>query len=47
MRLWMTALCFATGLLAADATYDGARVHYESYGKGQEAVVSFTAGPAT
>ena len=39
MRLWMTALCFATGLLAADATYDGARVHYESYGKGQEAVV--------
>src|SRR5437879_6615868 len=39
MRLWMTALCFATGLLAADATYDGARVHYESYGKGQEALV--------
>ena len=39
MRLWMTALCFATGLLAADATYDGAKVHYESYGKGQDAVV--------
>ena len=39
MRLWMTVLWFATGLLAADARYDGSRVHYESYGKGQEAVV--------
>jgi pimeloyl-ACP methyl ester carboxylesterase len=39
MRLWLTALCFATGLLAADATYDGSRVHYESYGKGTKAVV--------
>lgn len=35
----MTVLWFATGLLAADARYDGSRVHYESYGKGQEAVV--------
>lgn len=39
MRLWATALFLSTGLLAADATYDGSRVHYESYGKGQEAVV--------
>ena len=39
MRLGMIALCFATGLLAADVTSDGSRVHYESYGKGQDAVV--------
>src|SRR5450755_1974894 len=39
MRLWATALLLSTCLLAADATYDGSRVHYESYGKGQEAVV--------
>ena len=39
MRLLTIALCFATGLLAADVTSDGSRVHYESYGKGQEAVV--------
>ena len=39
MRLWMVLLCFATGLLAADVPSDGVRVHYESYGKGQEAVV--------
>jgi non-heme chloroperoxidase len=39
MRLWMTVLCFAARLLAAEATYDGSRVHYESYGKGPEAVV--------
>jgi len=39
MRIWIAALWFATGLMAADATYDGSRVHYESYGKGQEAVV--------
>jgi non-heme chloroperoxidase len=39
MRLWVTVLWLATCLAAADATYDGSRVHYESYGKGQEAVV--------
>ena len=39
MRLWTIALCLATGLLAADVASDGARVHYESYGKGPEAVV--------
>jgi pimeloyl-ACP methyl ester carboxylesterase len=39
MRLWMIALCFATGLLASDVASDGSRVHYESYGKGPEAVV--------
>jgi len=35
----MTVLMFATGLVAADVTSDGSRVHYESYGKGPEAVV--------
>src|ERR1035441_5950667 len=39
MRLLMTVLCFATALPAAEVTSDGSRVHYESYGKGQEAVV--------
>ena len=39
MRLWMAVLCFATALLAADASSDGSRVHYESYGQGPEAVV--------
>ena len=32
-------LVFAATLFGADATYDGSRVHYESYGKGREAVV--------
>src|SRR5260370_18469286 len=32
-------LFFATSLFSADTTYDGARVHYESYGQGNEAVV--------
>ena len=32
-------LFFAASLFAADTTYDGARVHYESYGTGNEAVV--------
>src|ERR1700726_3701725 len=39
MRRWIVALLFATVLSAADAKYDGARVHYESYGKGRETVV--------
>src|SRR5258708_16656709 len=39
MRLCLMIFCFATGLLAADARYDGSRVHYESYGKGAEALV--------
>src|SRR6266567_2222626 len=29
----------AASLFAADVTYDGAKVHYESYGKGTDAVV--------
>src|SRR5438067_4467956 len=33
------AMLLATSLFAADVTYDGARVHYESYGKGKDAVV--------
>jgi pimeloyl-ACP methyl ester carboxylesterase len=39
MRLPVFVLSFATVLAAADVDYDGARVHYESYGKGNEAVV--------
>ncbi len=39
MRLCLAILWFASGLTAADVKYDGSRVHYESYGKGQEAVV--------
>jgi len=38
-RLLPFLLLFAAGLLAADATYDGAKVHYESYGTGKEAIV--------
>jgi pimeloyl-ACP methyl ester carboxylesterase len=30
---------FASSLFALDATYDGSRVHYESYGNGKEAIV--------
>lgn len=36
---FLLPLLSASVLLAADATYDGSRVHYESYGKGKEAVV--------
>jgi len=32
-------MLLATSLFAADVTYDGARVHYESHGKGKDAVV--------
>jgi pimeloyl-ACP methyl ester carboxylesterase len=39
MRRVMLLLWSASSLLALDATYDGSRVHYESYGKGREAVV--------
>ena len=39
MRRWIISLLFATSLFAADVKYDGARVHYESYGQGKEAVV--------
>jgi hypothetical protein len=38
-QLFATLLLFCAGLLAADATYDGAKVHYESYGTGKEAIV--------
>jgi pimeloyl-ACP methyl ester carboxylesterase len=37
ISLLLTVSSFA--VLAADASYDGAKVHYESYGKGKEAVV--------
>jgi pimeloyl-ACP methyl ester carboxylesterase len=33
------AIALTTSLFAADAVYDGARVHYESYGQGRDAVV--------
>jgi pimeloyl-ACP methyl ester carboxylesterase len=39
MRLWITGVLLATCLAGADVKYDGAKVHYESYGKGEEAVV--------
>src|SRR3982750_3322962 len=39
MRKILLALAFALPLMAADVTYDGAKVHYESYGKGTDAVV--------
>ena len=38
-QLFATLLLFCAGLLATDATYDGAKVHYESYGTGKEAIV--------
>ena len=39
MRLLLASLLIAGGLSAADVKYDGARVHYESYGKGKDATV--------
>src|SRR5712664_3152732 len=39
MRVLRIVLCFVTSLFAADVKYDGANVHYESYGKGAEALV--------
>jgi pimeloyl-ACP methyl ester carboxylesterase len=38
-RLLVVAMLLAGSLFAADVTYDGARVHYESYGAGKDAVV--------
>ncbi len=39
MRSLLLVLISAAVSFAADTTYDGAKVHYESYGKGSEAVV--------
>ncbi len=39
MRLWIIGILLAGRLAGADVKYDGSAVHYESYGKGQEAVV--------
>src|SRR2546423_6304391 len=39
VRALTMTLFVATTLSAADVTYDGARVHYESYGKGADAIV--------
>jgi len=39
MRGIILSMFFAIAMFAADAKYDGSRVHYESYGKGKEAVV--------
>ncbi len=39
MRLLMVSLLLASSLAAADAMYDGSRVHYEDYGKGKDALV--------
>src|SRR5258706_16484654 len=38
-RPLILAVLLTTSLMAADVTYDGAKVHYESYGKGKDAVV--------
>jgi pimeloyl-ACP methyl ester carboxylesterase len=39
MRLVMVGLLLVGALAGADAKYDGARVHYESYGSGKDAIV--------
>jgi pimeloyl-ACP methyl ester carboxylesterase len=39
MRHLLISFLIAVPLAASDAKYDGARVHYESHGKGKEAVV--------
>lgn len=39
MRRPILCVLFATALFGADATYDGSRVHYETYGTGKDAVV--------
>lgn len=39
MRPFSIAVLLATALFAADVKSDGARVHYESYGQGKDAVV--------
>jgi pimeloyl-ACP methyl ester carboxylesterase len=39
MRLCIISILLAANLAGADVKFDGAKVHYESYGKGQEAMV--------
>src|SRR4249919_525432 len=39
MRPLTIPLLFAIALSGSDTRYDGARVHYESYGQGTEAVI--------
>src|SRR5260370_4786748 len=39
MRGIIPSMFFAIAMFAADAKYDGSRVHYESYGEGKDAVV--------
>jgi pimeloyl-ACP methyl ester carboxylesterase len=39
MRQTILLVALASAAFAADATYDGSRVHYESYGKGRDAVI--------
>ena len=39
LSMMIVPLLLASVLSAAEATYDGSRVHYESYGKGKEAIV--------
>src|ERR1043165_9182525 len=38
-RIAMMVMLLATSQFGAEVSYDGARVHYESYGKGKDAVV--------
>src|SRR5258705_4645491 len=39
LRAMLCLLSAVVSLVGADVTYDGAKVHYESYGKGTDAVV--------
>jgi pimeloyl-ACP methyl ester carboxylesterase len=39
MRHMILLVALASALFAADATYNDSRVHYESYGKGSDAIV--------
>jgi len=39
MRQIILLVVLASAAFAADTTYDGSRVHYESYGKGSDAVI--------
>jgi pimeloyl-ACP methyl ester carboxylesterase len=39
MRQTVAFVLLAVALSGSDTQYDGARVHYESYGRGKDAIV--------
>ena len=39
MRQTVVFMVLAVALSGSDTKYDGARVHYESYGRGKDAIV--------